>query len=190
MRNLGALIPLLVALSSGCGPMQSDPDAGSCKGSSQSLLADPGFECSPAQWKAVYGDFAIVDSGRSGKAGKVTFTGGAGAKFAFAADVTSDGAGQTYCVQAWVTGDAPVVKTQLITDEGQAAEFAEPLTSGFTKTPPVHGLNLSVPAGHALKLAFYLPTSGGSTAAQVGQSVTVDDVDVWISASGKCDESR
>ena len=175
-----------------CGSSGGD-DAGTgdgCKGSSKSLLDDPGFECTPSKWQSIFGDLEIVPQGRSGKAAKLTYSGGAGAKFAYAGAVVADGQGQTYCVQSWVTGTAPVVKTQLITDTGTAVEFAEPLTTGFTKTPPVHGLDLKVPAGRQLKLTFYLPTTGGDTAAQVGQSVTVDDVDVWVSSSGKCDEQR
>lgn len=177
------------------------PDAGvdACAAPTKSpanLLTNPGFECgeaTPSGWQAIYGTIErAAGEGRSGAAVKLT-VGAAGGRFAYATPIVSDGAGKTYCAQAWVKGTAPVLRTVLLSSAnggGTQQRFAEPLDGEWQKTPPTNGLDLKVNAGESLQLFFEVDSvSGSQTAAKPGDVVYVDDVDVWVS-SGRCDEAR
>lgn len=195
---------LFALVLAGCGSqMMTTPDAGadSCAGPTKSpaiLISNPGFECgegTPTGWQAIYGTIErVAGEGRSGAAVKL-IVGQAGGRFAYATPIVSDGAGKTYCVQAWVKGTAPVVRSVLLTSgDGLPANvqqrFAEPLDGTWRKTPPTNGLDLTVPAGKALQLFFEVDSApGSSVAAKPGDVVYVDDVDVWVS-TGRCDEAR
>lgn len=193
-----SLLSLLVL--TGCGSTMT-PDAGvdPCAAPTRSpavLINNPGFECGedkPTGWNAIYGTVERAPGeGRSGAAAKLV-VGQAGGRFAYSTPIVSDGAGKTYCVQAWVKGTAPVVRSVLLSAAnggGTQQRFAEPLDDQWQKTPPTNGLNLKVNSGESLQLFFEVDSAPGSqTAAKVGDVVYVDDVDVWVS-SGQCDESR
>ncbi len=193
---------LFVFVFAACGPQMMTPDAGQadpCVGPTKSpeiLITNPGFECgeaTPTGWNAIYGTLArAVGEGRTGAAAKLTVS-AAGGRFAYTTTIVGDGAGKTYCAQAWVKGTAPIVRTVLVSARsggGTQQRFAEPLDGEWQKTPPTSGLNVTVPAGESLQLFFEVDSVLNSpTAAKAGDVVYVDDVDVWVS-SGRCDEAR
>lgn len=193
-----SLLSLLVL--AGCGSnMTADSGVDLCAAPMKSpanLLTNPGFECgedTPSNWNAIYGTIERAPGeGRTGAAVKLV-VGAAGGRFAYSTPIVSDGAGKTYCAQAWVKGTAPVVRTVLLSAAnggGTQQRFAEPLDDQWQKTPPTNGLNLKVNTGESLQLFFEVDSVAGSqTAARAGDVVIVDDVDVWVS-SGQCDESR
>lgn len=190
----GALIAFFFVLA-GCGTTGgADAGQNACLGTPKSpanVLSDPGFDCGTDTWKAAssYGEFKIVEGGITGKAGQITFKGELGARFG-ALGVIADGQGKTWCAQAMVKGSAKVIDLLLVPSAGgQGVSFSAPLTSSWSKVRPSGGLDLVVPAGASADLLFRVQTSGPNAAA-VGDSVLVDDVDVWASATGRCDDAR
>lgn len=192
---------LFALMLAGCGSQMMTPDSGSdvCAPpvkSPEVLITNAGFECgeaTPTNWRAIRGTLErAVGEGRTGAAAKLTVD-ATGGRFVYSPTITDDGAGKTYCAQAWVKGTAPVARTVLMTianGGGVQQRFAEPLDGEWQKTPPTQGLNVTVNAGEALQLVFEVDTTPGSqVAAKAGDVVYVDDVDVWVS-SGRCDEPR
>ena len=189
---------LLLALLPACGPMTVTPDAGSsdCRDTSKSpanVLENPGFECdtSPATWSGgVYGSFALVAGGRSGRAAQLTVKDALGARFVYAKDFAVDAGMKTYCVQAWLKGTAPFMRVRVLrSPNNTAVEQADQIAADWARVPL---RPLSVTTDNAAKLQLVFEIQTGRTDGQngmPGQTLLIDDVDVWES-SANCAETR
>lgn len=182
-----------------CGPAATAPDAGSvCRDNPKTpanLLENPGFECDGAEWAAVpgYGSFDVTTGGRSGRAGRIT-VGGLGGRAQYTKAFAPEPAGQrTFCVNAWVSGTAPFMRLRVLRDFGggvQEDSFAAPITSTFTRVPPVNPLKITADNAPKILLVFEVQTNRtDGQNGMSGQTLLIDDVDVWETTSN-CSESR
>ena len=185
MRFLFSMCVALLVLT-GCGQqMMMTVDAGDmCAGAAKTppnLLQNPGFECSknPEQW---IGSFAFDVAAHSGAKSAKLVADAAGQVFLGIDQVAKPAAATTYCITAWAKGTAPTVKLQGLTSP-QAMMFASPLTVDWARVPPTTVLAVPVAAnqGLAIKINF-------SNAAP-GDTIFIDDVDVWESTTN-CKETR
>lgn len=192
MRFALRALPAL-ALFAACGPSNGTPDGGgggsACAPTKNppNLLVNPGFDCAgkETEWGAVYGDYALVSKGRSGNAGQVTVTNAIGGRFGPVNPVATASKATTYCATAWMKGTTPFAKLQLFTDTGGSVQqFSSPIDAAWIRLPPSLVLTATAAAGAKVSVLFVTDRQ------QVGDTLIVDDVDVWESASGKCDESR
>lgn len=180
-----------------CGPAPvAMPDAGplGCRDASKTpanLLENGAFECdnSPLEWKAVFGTFELVSGGRSGRAGQVTVN-QAGGRFAYNKEFAVDGGNKTFCFSAYLKGTAPFMRMRvlrIVSGGVQEVAFSEQVFSDFKKIPTLKVTNDNAPK---LQLVFEAQTnrSDGMNATP-GQTLLIDDVDVWESAAD-CSETR
>ena len=189
---------LTLALLSACGPMTGMPDSGSgnCLDTSKSpsnVIENPGFECdtSPATWSGgVYGAFELVTGGHSGRAAQVTVKDALGARFSYAKEFAVDAGMKTFCVQAWAKGTAPFLKVRVLRSPmNTAVEQSDQIAATWTKVP-LRPFAVTTDGAARLQLVFEIQT--GRTDGQngmVGQTLLIDDVDVWESSSN-CAETR
>lgn len=196
-----SLAILVVVLLAGCEPPVVMMDAGmvaKCDPVAPNLLKNAGFECTvtpdgggavPDAWQGVYGQFAVaVGEGRNGgNAGKGTFS-GVGLRFAYSGDVVSNGGTKVFCASAWVKGTAPYMRMNLIRDD-LVQSFAAPVTATWEKVPPTIKLNIDNASSKHLQLMFEAQTGRTDGAnAKAGDTLLVDDAEVWESPSGMCTE--
>ena len=170
----------------GCGFSAGPGDAG-CTGAAKSppnLMLNGGFECAPAEWMGVMGQLSIVTTGASegSRAAQVTIdatgTGGIGSVSA----VVPKTSGKTYCINAKVKGTASDVRLEVF--GSQLTSFGSPLNSPNTwvRLPPSTNLEIREPIDQAL---FVKVRANNGKA---GDTVIVDDIDLWESSDGKCKE--
>ena len=183
IRTLAVMTLTLV----GCGQMQMTPvDAGDmCAGGAKTpanLLQNPGFECSrnPEQWVGSFSfDLASHSGGKSAK----LVADAAGTVFLGIDSVAKPTTATTYCMTLWAKGTAPAVRLSGLTSP-QAMMFSNPLSGDtWVRVPPTTVLKVPVAAnaGLAIKIA---PAN-----AAAGDTVFIDDVDVWESTTD-CKETR
>jgi hypothetical protein len=191
MRTRMVLVLLLTA----CGTAPGPVDAGGCgEGPSRTplnLIENPGFECgeNSDQWAAVFGSLELVNGGRTGRAAKVTVD-ALGGRFTYAKTFAPSPGNKTYCFSAWVAGSAPFMRMRVLRDfKGRVQEvaFAESMTSEYRRIPT---LKVTADGAPALNLVFEVQTNrtDGQNAV-AGQTMLIDDVDVWESMSN-CGEAR
>ncbi|MCU0700404.1 MAG: hypothetical protein MUC96_28165 [Myxococcaceae bacterium] len=187
---------VLGVLVAACGPMPMTPDAG---GSCASALKTPPnlapnaeFECAGTPPFRALGTGSRVETvtGRSGQALRFTTASGL-----FNNSLTSEWkvvatGTATYCLTAWLksTSTATVLRLtrfQPTSGQGLNQDFTSPgpLTT-WTKAPPNVKLDLSVSAGDEVTVSVNDRTETAGTV------IELDDVDLWQSASGRCDEAR
>jgi hypothetical protein len=193
MRFALRALPAL-ALLAACGPTNGSLDGGgggsACAPlkSPPNLLVNPGFDCAgkETEWGAVYGDYALVSGGRSGNAGQVTVTNAIGGRFGPVNPVATASKATTYCATAWMKGTAPFANLKLFREtDTNPPQFSSPIDAAWIRLPPSLVLSETAPAGEKVYVLF-----ATDNRAHLGDTLIVDDVDVWESASGKCDESR
>jgi hypothetical protein len=195
MNRLVASTLVVGALLCGCGTGVMTPDAGApCSSAAKTppnLAVNAEFECPDATRSFGTLDpvatIAPVD-GRTGKALRFTTSSGVyGNRFSSTWKAKAPAAG-TYCLTAWLksTSTATVVRFYG-GPAGQASgnmfAMPGPVTS-WAKVPPNVKLDVSVRAGDDL---FVEVAERTSTA---GSVIDLDDLDLWASASGRCDEPR
>lgn len=195
MRSFWKSWPVLVL--AGCGPMTVVPDAGgggACRDTSKSpanLIENPGFECDelPAEWSAVSGTLELAAGGRSGRAAKVTVN-QAGGRFAYTKSFAPDAGTSTFCFSAWLQGTAPFMRMRVLRDLGgsvQEVAFSEQIFADWHRIPTLKVANENAPK---LQLVFEVQTNrGDGLNARPGQTMLIDDVDVWQSTAN-CSETR
>jgi hypothetical protein len=187
---------LVLVLASGCSPQMMTPDGGggACLDTSNTppnLIENPHFECdsATAEWTGtIYGTFELAPGGRSGRAGKLTVTQGGG-RFVYTKNVAADAVGKRYCYSAWLSGTAPFMRIKLVSEKSGSAfedSFSEQIFSDFRRIPP----QATLPIGQGttkLSLLFEVQTNrtDGQNAV-AGQTMLIDDVDVWESSNGSC----
>lgn len=195
MRSLDLCWPLL-ALVAGCGPIDVTADAGTnaCKGPAKTpanLLDNPGFECDSGEWGGVpaYGKFGYIAGGRSGRAGQVTVE-QLGGRMVYAKDFAPNAGTKTFCFTAWLKGTAPFMRMRVLREFSggvQEVQFSEQVFSDWRRIPTLKVEGLDAPK---LTLVFEAQTNrADGQSAQPGQTLLIDDVDVWES-SANCAESR
>ena len=194
-------LPLFVTLFLGCGPPPVPvPDAGpggDCRDLTKSpsnLLQNPAFECdtSPATWSGgIYGTFAIVEGGRSGRAGQLTVKDALGGRFSYARDVVTNASNKTYCLTAWVKGTAPFMRVRLLrSPNNTAVEQADQIFPDWHRVPAGRPLSFTGDDAAKVQLVFEIQTGrGDGQNGMPGQIMLIDDVDVWESTSN-CAEAR
>jgi hypothetical protein len=192
MRRL--IVALAVWTAVGCGstgPMVADAGVCGLGGKTPpNLLQNASFECDGADaWSAVYGSLEIVAGGRTGRAAKVTVA-QAGGRLAYAKTFAPEPGRKTYCFSAWVSGTAPFMRMRVLRDFGgsvQEVAFSDQLSAEFHRVPT---LTVSADGAPKLALVFEVQTnrSDGQNAT-AGQTLWVDDADVWESSSN-CAEQR
>lgn len=158
----------------GCGAAKSPPN----------LVGDGSFECGGAEWSAQYGDFTVVSGGHGGaKAGQLMASATGLGQIGIGTPLVAMTSGNAYCVNAWVKGTATDARLEVLpTKAGSAASFATFVQSDWLQAPPVTNLKVQVAAGDTLYLRVRLVNG------LAGQTLLIDDVDFWESASGRCDE--
>jgi hypothetical protein len=177
---------LVMAACSGSGgtPM---PDSGTPCGtdtkSPPNLVVNGGFECGDAEWSVQFGELVTVSSGAHGgtKAAQLTAASAGGGQFGYANAVVPTASGNAYCVNAWVRGTATSMRIEVL-DGSTNQMFSSPVESGWLQAPPTTNLKVTPAAGAALYLRFRILN------VMAGQTLLVDDVDFWESASGSCNE--
>ena len=183
-----------------CGPMvKGAPDAGGqdlCNGPAKTpanLIENGGFECdlSPAAWagSSIYGTFEIVDGGHSGRAGKVTVNAGGG-RMSYAKDFAVDAGMKSFCFSAFLSGTAPFMRMRVLAGgTNQEVDQSDQIFSDWRRLPL--GTALEVPNNNAtkLQLVFEVQTNRATQNALPGDTMLIDDVDVWESST-HCMETR
>jgi len=184
------LLPLAALLTACPGPATS-VDGGTCEDatnpSAPNVAPNPGFECGtpPEGWNAPLLGTLEVSAGRSGNAAKVTAkTTTQGVVSLTSTDpVATQPLNGTWCISAWLKGTAENAVIILRRDQGGGrlldASFFQPLTGTWTKISNAAQLD-------GTDVNLYV--AAGMRAAQKGQVVEVDDVQVWKSPSGRCTE--
>lgn len=185
------VVLLTAGVLAGCGAQGGATDGG-CRDSSKTpanLLENPAFECDGAEWSAVYGTLDLAAGGRSGRAAKVTVN-AAGGRFVYAKTFAPDAGAKTFCFSAWLQGTAPFMRMRVLRDFGGRVEevaFSEQIFSDWRRIPTLKVANDNAPS---LQLIFEVQTNRtDGQNGMVGQTMLIDDVDVWESTSN-CTESR
>lgn len=181
---------LLLALAA-CGPTTSPPDAGGCQEAALSppnLVSNAGFECggaAPAEWQQQYGTLELVADAHGGaRAAKVTATGTLG-QFAYATPVFTATKGGTWCARAWMKGTVASAKLSVMVDTGGGGtDYTQnaPLSASWLRVPTGNNLQVPATAGAKVYLRFVMNTP------KAGDTLVVDDVDLWESGDGLCRE--
>jgi hypothetical protein len=192
-----ALLGLVVVGLTACGPQMTGTDAGvGCRDTTKSpanLLENPGFECGEAtgnaDWSAVFGTLELAAGGRTGRAAKLTVN-AAGGRFAYAKTFAESPANKTYCFSAWLSGTAPFMRMRVLRDFGgsvQEVSFSDQIFPDFRKIPT---LKVTGDMAPKIQLVFEVQTNRpDGQNAMAGQTMLIDDVDVWESTSN-CSEPR
>lgn len=158
-------------------------------------MANGSFECggaAPAEWMSVNGTLSFVTAGASegSRAAKVVSdasgTGGIGST----SPVVAKTSGKTYCISARAKGTAADVRLEVF--GSLLTSFASPLSSPDTwaRLPPLpnvgppSALEIREPADQSLYVKVH------AQGAASGDTVFVDDIDLWESPTGKCDQVR
>jgi hypothetical protein len=153
------------------------------------LVPNAGFECGDMGWAPQMGTLDVVTDARSGsKAVKLTASSSGAGVFAYATPILSPAPGDNYCATAWVKGTVGNAKLSILTNNNGVqtdTTFSSPVaTSTWIRIPP--SLVLEVPDAKGTKVYVRLLLSQGAA----GDTLLVDDVDVWESPDGGCKETR
>jgi hypothetical protein len=186
---------------SGGGAGGSGGSGGTCSDakSPPNLLNNASFECGavePGDWFARDGMFSLVSTGakHGQRAAQLTVpaTGSIDLTLAHSADVATDLGNRIYCATAWMKGTVPDAKLILRRVTGSAIEdftFSSPIAANqppgsWVRLPPT--LILEAPGAGGDRLLLLAQSRNGSP----GRTLLIDDADVWVSSTGRCDEAR
>ncbi|MBL8953483.1 MAG: hypothetical protein JNK82_22095, partial [Myxococcaceae bacterium] len=158
-----------------------------CQGAAKTppnLMKDPSFECGDGPvWSAQMGDVDTAAEGRTGtKSVRGTASATGALSFGVSSVVTST-SGMPYCINLWLKGTATDARYEVLPSVGgQAYSFSPPVTGSWERAPLASNLKLPVAAGASLSLRVRIING------QPGQTIFIDDIDLWESTSGNCDE--
>jgi hypothetical protein len=168
----------------GCVPAKTPPN----------LLANGSFECGaagPEGFFAKDGELALAtgDAHQGSRSVKLTVpaTGATDVTLAASGNVATNLGNATYCGTAWVKGtvsDARLVLRRSTSGAVEDLTFTGPVTGTWARLPP--NLVVKAPGANGNALLLLVQSKNGKP----GDTLFVDDVDVWVSASGACDEVR
>ena len=190
-RVVGVLLVL-----SGCGPQTVTPDAGPavCQTLTKSppnLARNAEFECGDPtlEFQGVGTAATVVaTTGRSGKGLKLTTAPGLyNDRFSSMWKVIAPAAGK-YCLKAWVKGTAPTISARLSAAGngfvgGNDFNLPGPVAA-WTKLPPNVKLDADAKAGDEVTVVFFDKT------ATAGSVIEIDDLDLWVTTEGQCNDAR
>lgn len=174
-----------------CGASVAPLDAGP---SPQPNLARNGsFEApdSGTEFKSLNQNARVgLTRGRTGNALKLTTASGLyGNSFGSEWKVVAPAAG-TYCLITWMTSTSTATVVRLLkfspsTGNGENLDFTMPgpLTM-WTKVPPNVKHSASLATGDELSVVITDRTASASTV------IEVDDIDLWLSPDGRCEDTR
>ncbi len=162
-------------------------DAGTCPFTPQwNFVVNAGFECAPSTpWSVSSGVGTVIDAGHSGSNALKVVADSLGQALVGQDNVVNDTGGQVFCAQLWVRGTSPEMRLEVrVSPSGKGSAFSSPLGSdgGWVKVPPGAPMAVSSERGESLSVL------AKTQAAAVGQTLIIDDVELWPSASGRCDE--
>jgi hypothetical protein len=190
-----------------CGSPSNGTDAGTdggadttCDGAPltpPNLIHNNTFECggaNPSEWGSVYGtlDFPSGSAHTGSRNARVTAASNGDARFTYNPDVADSAGTATFCAHAWVKGTTPYMKMRLLVINGTnfvSNEFAAPGGSTWQRVPP--SINLDAPNNGATKVQLVFESQVGRSDgmnSKAGDTLEIDDVDVWISPDGNCHE--
>lgn len=161
--------------------------------SAPNVLKNPGAECGTTGWFApVNGKSSVevetVNPHTGSKALKITAT-SAGDAFVWNDAEITTGANETWCAQAWMRGgtasDGRIGLRHLPVggSTGIDEAYSSPVTQDWAVVPPSKGLlKFTTSEPETLQLRIILQQ------AQAGDTLIVDDVQLWKSAGGACTE--
>lgn len=187
----------LVVLASACGPNSMTMDAGTTCSvptlNPPNLARNGLFECGDPtlEFKALDPNSKVeVSTGRSGKGLKFTTANGIyGNRLGSEWKVIAPAAA-SYCLRVWIksTSTATTVRFYGLTPNsgvasGNQFDMPGPVTT-WSQVPPNVKLDVSVKAGDELSVGIEDKTN------KPGTVIEFDDVDLWVSADGRCQESR
>ncbi len=148
-------------------------------------MVNGGFECGElSEWMGVMGTLTVTSTGAAegSHAAQIvidaTGTGGIGSTN----PVVAKTSGKVYCASAKVRGTVSDVRLEVF--GGQLTSFGSPLNSPDTwvRLPPSTNLEIREPVDQ--KLYVKVRAQNG----KAGDTLFVDDIDLWESADGKCKE--
>jgi hypothetical protein len=183
-----------------CGPVAERSDAGgdgdagtlveACRDQGAvppNLVVNGRFECGgavPAEWGAIHGTLSFPAEGRSGRAAKLVAD-DTGARLGYLVPLATATGPTTYCARAWMRGTAPSMRVSLISPNW-LFQSNEKVRSTWWHVPFARA---ELSAGERLTLLVEVQVGRADGAdAKPGDVLWVDDVDVWVSATGRCDE--
>jgi hypothetical protein len=183
-----------------CGPVSARSDAGGegdagplvdpCRDlgvEPPNLVVNGGFECGgdlPAEWGAIHGTLSFPAEGRSGRAAKLVAD-DTGARLGYLVPLATASRATTYCARAWMKGTAPSMRVSMMSPN-RIFQSNEKVRSTWWHVPFARA---ELAAGEGLSLLVELQVDRADGAnAKPGDLLWVDDVDVWVSATGRCDE--
>ncbi len=191
IATLGALLAACPGPSSLDGGSRQDGGPEACRPvtSPPQLVSNPSFECGTdtgaTSWFARSGELSIVSDAHTGaRAVKMTVgSDGLQAVLAYELDVDTELGSKTYCATVWAKG---MTKSDLVLRRfpGTDARFVGVPSATWKRIPP--NLVLDATGDGAQRLLLFVTTLD----AKPGDSLLIDDVDVWVSSSGRCDENR
>ncbi len=176
---------------SGTPPDGGGSDAG-CRPSKTpaELVENPSFECGSAteatHWFAKFGTAEVVSDAHTGsRAVKLTVPDGVEASLVYELDVAKNLGTGTYCSTVWVKGTTKAMELVLRkVNPNEDTSFAGVPSDKWERVPP--NIINSTEGKDAQRMLLLINTRYGKP----GETLLIDDVDVWVSPSGKCDEPR
>ncbi len=147
-------------------------------------VVNASFECALTTWVVSTGTGRMVDGGHSGHRALELVASVQGEALVGANDVVPDSEGQVYCARVWVRGTSPEMRLEVRpTPSGKGAAFSSPVaTADWVSVPPGDMMRVTTPKGETLSILVKMQGAAS------GDTLEVDDVELWPSASGRCDE--
>ncbi len=194
MRFIPALMLLV-----GCSPMMMTIDAGTtCSNPTKSppnLAQNSQFECDGAQTSfsslSAAAKVELNASGRTGRSLKLTVGDGPnGPRFSTSWKIPVTASG-TYCLTGYMKSDLAGTQLQLWaankTNQYENFVLPGPATS-WSRVPPSIVIDQAAVAGDDI----FIGVDKGPTVstAAPGAVIELDDLDLWLSADGRCQEAR
>lgn len=182
---------VVVAVLAACSPQMMVPVDGGAGGSCGSavtppnLVPDPSLECDGMAWSAQTGTLEVVSGGRTGKAVRLTATTTGAGQMGIPTPLVAMTSGKTYCLSAYVSGTATDARLEVLpAPAGTAMTFSTPVTASWVRAPMTSKLKVTAPADRSLTLRVLILNG------QAGQTLLLDDLDFYESASGNCTERQ
>lgn len=174
-------------IDAGPGAVDAGPivDPGGClRTPAYNRVVNAGFECALTTWSVAMGTGSAIDGGHSGAKALVLVANAQGEALVGANDVVPDSEGQVYCARAWVRGSSPEMRLEVRpTPSGKGSAFSSPVAStDWVSVPPGDMMRVTTPRGETLSILVKMQ------GAAAGDTLEVDDVELWPSASGRCDD--
>jgi hypothetical protein len=148
-------------------------------------VENSGFECPDlTRWSVSDGFGTVIDGGHGGSKSMQLVANARGAVGVGQNNAVADTGGQTHCARLWVRGTAPQMRLEVrASPSGTGTAFSSPVGSAdWVKVPPGGALVVTTMRGESLSILAKTQN------ADAGETLVVDDVELWGSPTGLCDE--